>query len=716
MIERLINISILKRGLLLGGLLCLLANVALAIRPTTHSSNLTYNNLNCGSVKINWTSGDGAARVIIVKEGTIPDYTPVDGEEFTADPIFGNSQEYPSTGGGNFIVYNANGTNFVTVTNLKPGKNYCFTIWEHDNNGSSTQYIRVASPPTICVTTLDIRLDFTFKVLDSCQMTNSFEFTNTSSSTISGISYMFDFGDGTSTNSPVTHKFSQAGFRAVKIIPITSITGCPTSFTRNVKIFQKKTAYINTNLFEDTQCLDDNYFEVQSLPLTQFFPSGATYRWFYGDGDSSTFPRMKKRYKISGTFRVQLELTTTSYAVPTACKDTLFFDITVLPSPVGNISINDTFQCLKHNAFEFKNPDNTLTFFKWYFGDNDSSDNQNSSHVYTDTGTYRVMHIAYAKSGCKGRDTLDIKVLPNLDSRFGGLDTFYCQSQVADIIQPNVQGGSFFGYPINNYNMRPNTVGSFTVSHVIKDQYCSDTSSASFRVAPTPDPQIGNDTAVCNALSFSLNANTFGTFSWSTGETTQSINAINTGKYTVTATQDKCSDTDSINLVFSTPPRINIGGDTILCKGGGLWMNAAYPRSTYLWNTGSTDSVLYAFQPGKYLVTVTNPCGTVQDSVFIYYQTDYCDLFMANAFSPGNDLVNNVFMPRGRNISVKLFQIYNRWGELVFETDMDNVGWDGTYKGEIVQEGLYIWKLFYTTPNGPYIKKSNAFGQILLIR
>ena len=89
---------------------------------------------------------------------------------------------------------------------------------------------------------------------------------------------------------------------------------------------------------------------------------------------------------------------------------------------------------------------------------------------------------------------------------------------------------------------------------------------------------------------------------------------------------------------------------------------------------------------------------------------------MANAFSPGNDWVNNVFMPKGRNITVKLFQIYNRWGELVFETDQNNVGWDGTYQGEYVQEGLYIWKLFYNTVNGPYIKKNNAFGQILLIR
>jgi gliding motility-associated-like protein len=153
-----------------------------------------------------------------------------------------------------------------------------------------------------------------------------------------------------------------------------------------------------------------------------------------------------------------------------------------------------------------------------------------------------------------------------------------------------------------------------------------------------------------------------------------------------------------------------------LCKGGTLKLVATNPRSVYQWNTGSKDSFIYTFNSGKYKVTVSNPCGVASDSINISVQGDYCDLFMVNAFTPGNDLLNNVFMPRGRNITVKLFQIYNRWGELVFETDQNNVGWDGTYSNKNADMGLYIWKLFYTVPNGPFVKKSNASGQILLIR
>src|SRR5690606_39186303 len=188
------------------------------------------------------------------------------------------------------------------------------------------------------------------------------------------------------------------------------------------------------------------------------------------------------------------------------------------------------------------------------------------------------------------------------------------------------------------------------------------------------------------------------------------------GIYTVEVTEGVCTGEDEIEVVFAKAPVLNIGGDTTLCKGGGLWLNASFPKSTYKWNTGSTDSMIYADQPGEYKVTVTNPCGETTDSVTIYFQNEYCDLFMANAFSPGNDAINNVFLPRGRNITVTSFSIYNRSGELIFYTEENNVGWDGTFEGEIVQEGLYLWTLTYNIPQGPFIKKSNAAGHILLLR
>lgn len=689
-------------------------------RPTVAPSNFTYNNLQCNAVNLTWTSGNGTARIIVARKGSAPDYTPSDGNQYTANPTFGSSTSYGSNN-DNYIVYNADGTNFVNVLGLQPGQVYYFDIYEHDNNNSSTEYLLTNPKVQVMVTTYTINLDFSINVLDSCQMTNRFEFTNTSTSTIPGLTYEFNYGvDGTTSNSIDTHQFSgNGGYKDVYIVPKTNKTGCPASLKKVVKIFPKKVALIDVNTFEDTQCLDDNYFEISANGLLMPFPIGVTYHWKFGDNTESFFTKAKKRYTQAGYYNVMLILGTSSFNKLTNCKDTVNFNLMVLPSPVGNISVNDSFQCLKHNKFLFDNPDNTLEYFKWYFGDEDSSDQQTTNHTYKDTGSYQVMHVAYAKTGCKGRDTIKIKVLPNLDSEYSGLDSFYCQSNDPVVLQPRVQGGYYLGYSVNGQTLIPNTPGKYLLSHVIEDTYCSDTTTYPFNIYHKPETNLGKDTAICSVFSYIISANAIGNnleYKWSTNEVTPSITVYGTGNYKVTVTEDKCSTEEDINVVFASVPKVNLGGDTMLCKGGGLWLNAAYPKSTYLWSTGSKDSIIYAYQPGKYKVTVTNPCGTASDSINLFFQDEFCDLFMANAFSPGNDLVNNVFMPRGRNITVTLFQIYNRWGELIFETDQDGVGWDGTYKGEYVQEGLYLWKLNYYTPSGPYIKKSNAAGQILLIR
>jgi gliding motility-associated-like protein len=712
----------LKKIGLLTGLFFLLMCGTYAARPTVQASSLSYNNLQCNAVTLNWVAGNGAARIVVGRKGSAPDFVPSDNSVYNANAIFGSGTPLGAAN-DNFVVYNANGFNFVNVTGLQPGQIYYFHIYEHDNANTSTQYLISNPAVEVSFTTYNITLDFSIKVIDSCQVSNSFEFTNTSTSSIPGLTYLFDFGDGTSTSSPVTHRFTgNGGYKDIRIIPQTSITGCPNTFKRTVKVFPRKVAFIDFKTFNDSQCLEDNYFEVSATGLLNPFPIGITYYWKFGDGTESFFAKMKKRYKVAGTFNVMLELVSNSNSQPTACKDTIMFPLTVLPSPVGSLEISDTFQCLKHNKFDFTNPDNTLSYFRWYFGDNDSSSNQNVSHVYKNVGNYKVMHVAFANTGCKGRDTVDITVLPNLDSRFTGLDSFYCQNNQQVKLTPNSIGGTFTGYPVNAEILIPNgPAGQYTMTHIVNDKYCADTTIIPFNIYSTPKPNIGRDTPICSVSSYQLDANVVGqSYNWNTGQTTKAITVFQGGAYNVTVTDGKCSGSDTINVVFSSAPRINIGSDTLLCKGGGLFLKASYPKSTYLWNTGSTDSMIYAFQPGKYQVTVTNPCGVTTDSLFLFYQSDYCDLFMANSFSPGNDLVNNYFRPRGINITVTLFQIYNRWGELIFETDkdtpQDSDGWDGTYKGEYVPEGLYLWKLNYTTPNGPYIKKNNASGQIILIR
>ncbi len=691
-----------------------------ATEPTTQSSTFTHNNKQCISVNLQWTNGNGSARIIIAKMGSKPDFAPVDGQVYSANAAFGKSLKF-GAGNDNFIVYNSNSTNFVKIDSLLPCTKYYFTIYEHDNGGSSTDYL-TSGAPTDSVDTYCTKLDFKIIYHDSCQIKNLIEFVNTSTTNIPGVTYKFEFADGDSSSlNPAFHSYKISGLIPAKIKINTNIKGCQTIFAKGVRIYQKKVVFIDFSQGADTvQCLDGNLFKFKTGNFTNPLSGSYGYRWFT-ETDTSVFSFFQHTYLNSGRRKVSLEITTNiskgPNTYPTACKDTLTFEVLVLPSPVGNISPFDTTQCLKHNSYFFNNPDNTLVSFNWDFGDGNSSPSKSVVHKYNAVGTYRVIHEAVASTGCIGKDTVYVKILPDLDSKFTGLDSHYCTSNQFVDLKPNKSGGQFSGYPLTHGDsIIPSIPGTYTLQYIYKDKYCSDTSFKKFIIDKAPTPDLGNDVAVCSSASHTLDANETGTYLWNTLETTQSITVTASGKYYVDVTQGTCTTRDIVDVVFTTKPKLNLGSDTILCKGGSLRLNASSPTATYMWSTGSTDSFIYAFTPGKYFVTVTNPCGVTKDSLYVNFQTDYCDLFMANAFTPGNDLVNNVFMPRGRNITVKEFQIFDRWGELIFETNENNVGWDGTYMGDYVPDGLYIWRLHYTTPNGPYIKKNNAFGQVLLIR
>ncbi|MCY7330046.1 MAG: gliding motility-associated C-terminal domain-containing protein, partial [Saprospiraceae bacterium] len=77
-----------------------------------------------------------------------------------------------------------------------------------------------------------------------------------------------------------------------------------------------------------------------------------------------------------------------------------------------------------------------------------------------------------------------------------------------------------------------------------------------------------------------------------------------------------------------------------------------------------------------------------------------CPLLVPNAFSPNEDGVNDVFIPIGECQGQQdyLFQVYGRWGNLVFESKNPNEGWKGDTKGKPASSDVYVWVLRYTDP------------------
>jgi gliding motility-associated-like protein len=159
------------------------------------------------------------------------------------------------------------------------------------------------------------------------------------------------------------------------------------------------------------------------------------------------------------------------------------------------------------------------------------------------------------------------------------------------------------------------------------------------RVSQSPPIALGNDTSFCQGGSLPLNAGPgFTTYLWSTGAATQNITATAAGQYWVRGTTvNGCISTDTLSIlnVYANPV-INLGGDTSVCQGATLPLNAGAGYAGYLWSTGAITQNINVAATGLYWVQVTtgNNCrsrDSVQllniyprPSVFIGNDTSFC--------------------------------------------------------------------------------------------
>lgn len=135
--------------------------------------------------------------------------------------------------------------------------------------------------------------------------------------------------------------------------------------------------------------------------------------------------------------------------------------------------------------------------------------------------------------------------------------------------------------------------------------------------------------------------------------------------------------------------------------------NYSANADSYFWNFGD-GSISGAFQPshtyaahGDYVISLAvNNIYNCPDTAEMAIEVKPShSIFAPNAFTPDGDTNNNVFLAKGENISEQGFTllIYNRWGEVLFESHDMLQGWRGTYwdSNEKVKEGVYIWDIEY---------------------
>ena len=184
-----------------------------------------------------------------------------------------------------------------------------------------------------------------------------------------------------------------------------------------------------------------------------------------------------------------------------------------------------------------------------------------------------------------------------------------------------------------------------------------------------------------------------------------------------------CGNSNTIDIIVNPVPSLSASVTDESCIGandGTITLNVSggTPAYTYSWNAGQNNSnYLNNLMPGIYYVKVTDASGCKSmDGFEVFASNEICytpHAFVPNIFSPNGDGQNDVLYVKGKGILYITFIIYDRWGEKVFETTDISKGWDGQYKGHILNNGSFVYYLKALLNNNKIIENK---GTITLVR
>jgi gliding motility-associated-like protein len=198
-------------------------------------------------------------------------------------------------------------------------------------------------------------------------------------------------------------------------------------------------------------------------------------------------------------------------------------------------------------------------------------------------------------------------------------------------------------------------------------------------------------------------------------------NPVTSVEYTMIATdQFGCTDTLKAEVIVHPDAVLDMDGPFTIYPGESVQMNA-YGNTLYfkwfpplgLTSTTIANPVASPEVNTRYFVTGVTEFGcAVRDSVDVYVESETI-LDIPNAFSPGSQPNSEIKIIKRGIASLKYFRIFNRWGQMLFETKDINQGWDGQFKGKAQPLGVYVYMVEAVTNTG---KKFTKQGNITLIR
>lgn len=222
-----------------------------------------------------------------------------------------------------------------------------------------------------------------------------------------------------------------------------------------------------------------------------------------------------------------------------------------------------------------------------------------------------------------------------------------------------------------------------------------------------------HDTTLCQGQKITLDASAVqGNYIWQDQSTMATLEVVSAGNYWVEITSQNCKIVDSVKVTINTIYPLNTN-DTTICEGETLILNTNNQLAQYLWQNNDTTASIVANNAGVYWVKISNGFCTLIDTVNINTQACTSELIFPNIFTPNSDGFNEAFVPiKIKGIVQSNLNIYNRWGQIVYETSDLQEGWDGKINNKPASAGVYFYIVNYTTIDD---KEQNLNGFLTLM-
>ncbi|MFN4249307.1 MAG: PKD domain-containing protein [Flavipsychrobacter sp.] len=426
--------------------------------------------------------------------------------------------------------------------------------------------------------------------------------------------------------------------------------------------------------------------------------------------------------------------------------DTFSVVVSLSPQAQADFSYNAILGC-DADTVKFTDQSNGINIWNWNFGDGGTSNIDNPTHTYpASSGTYNVK-LVVSNGTCADSVTKQIVLNHPLVADFdmsvdsicqGKLVTFTNNSSATPATLPTYFWDFKDGNTSDQYNVTHTFLnyGVYNIEMTITDYLgCKKTATKTLVVDSLGSANFLSDSVICAGESikflgdYSTIGGTYAEWNFGDGHVIKDKFTIehaydNPGTYLVqlTANYRICPDTTYDQNVYVKPyPTIDLGKDTSLCPDGNPFIikdmiNASTAGVRWHWNTETKDTGSYinVHHPGKYAVTVDLDGCSATDTIEVKKN---CYIDIPNVFTPNGDGYNDYFLPRqllSRSVTKFSMTIFNRWGEVIFETNSINGrGWDGKVNDKEQPTGVYVYMIKATFANG---YSENYQGNVTLLR